>query len=70
MKKIIRRLVNWAYGVNIITVLSILDQAKRNLSIILADLELRRRMDYKELEDDFSNIKHILDLHDKKLRKQ
>lgn len=41
MRKLIRKIVNWAYGTNILLALDILFQAKENLAIIMRDLALR-----------------------------
>lgn len=42
MKKLIRRIVNWAYGTNLEMDLTILFEAKQNLSIIMRDIALRQ----------------------------
>ena len=41
MKRLIRKIINWAYGRNILLELVILEEAKRNLAIIVQDLALR-----------------------------
>ena len=41
MRKLIRRIVNWAYGTNLEIDLIILFQAKENLATIMRDLALR-----------------------------
>ncbi len=41
MKKLIRRIINWVYGVDIGLALIILWEAKNNLSIMMRDHMLR-----------------------------
>ena len=41
MKKLIRKIINWAYGMNIESELFTLYQANRNLSVIIHDTLMR-----------------------------
>ena len=70
MRRLIRKIVNWAYGENFSLRVQIIEVAKINLALLVHDIEMRRRVDYDTLNDELCNIKHILTQHDKKLRKQ
>ena len=41
MRKLIRKIINWAYGKDIGSALIILSESHKNLSILLRDLAIR-----------------------------
>ena len=61
MKKLIRKIVNWAYGVNVLLELDIMDQAKDNLGIIIKDVVARYNAKIDSLEREIERLKRIID---------
>ena len=70
MRRLIRKIVNWAYGENFTSRVFAIELGKFNLATLVYDIEMRRKMDYSMLNDELSNIRHILNNHERKLNKK